>query len=197
MRAALAPAEQADVRVACERIESLLAAFGSIASPRIAQEQAEELARTLVGLYGEGLRRVLTITYDALVERGESDRADELFARLVDDKFVEALLCLHGMHPVSIEDRVRDALDAVRPYLKSHEGGVEVASIDDGVVLLRLEGNCKGCPSSTATVKLAVERAILERVPEIREVRAEEAAPQAKPVYDDCVVNLDDVLLHA
>ena len=189
---AAAPAEHADVRAASERIEALLAGFGSIASPRIAREQAEELVRTLVGLYGEGLRRVLTIVYDALGERG-----DEVFARLVDDKFVEALLCLHGMHPVSVEDRVRDALDAVRPYLKSHEGGVQVASIDDGVVTLRLEGNCKGCPSSTATVKLAVERAILERVPEIREVRAEEAAPQAKPVYDDCVVNLDDVLLHA
>ena len=89
------------------------------------------------------------------------------------DKFVESLLCLHGLHPVAVEDRVQGALDSVRPYLKSHEGGIDIVSIADGVVLLRLEGSCQGCPSSAMTVKLAVERAILEQVPEIHEVRAE------------------------
>jgi nitrite reductase/ring-hydroxylating ferredoxin subunit len=46
-------------------------------------------------------------------------------------------------------------------------------------VLLRLEGSCEGCPSSAATVKLAVEKAILQRVPEIHEVRAIGSAPPA------------------
>ena len=52
-----------------------------------------------------------------------------------------------------------------------------IVGVDDGVVTLHLEGTCDGCPSSSATVKLAVERAILERVPEIHEVRAENVAP--------------------
>ena len=90
-------------------------------------------------------------------------------------------MCLHGLHPISVEERVELALESVRPYLKSHEGDIEIASVADGVATLRLQGTCDGCPSSSATVKLAVERAILERVPEIYEVRAENvAAPAAE-----------------
>ena len=181
-----------NVQAMSDRVESLLAAFDSIASPRLAKEKAEELVRTLAGLYGAGLERVLTIVYDTL---GES--SDAVFARLCEDKFVETLLCLHGLHPVPLDERVQAALDSVRPYLKSHEGGIEIVAIEGSVVTLRLEGNCKGCPSSSATVKMAVERAILERVPEIREVVAESAPPAPQPAYTDCVVNLDDVLLRA
>ena len=68
------------------------------------------------------------------------------------------------------------ALEGVRPYLKSHEGDIDDRGVADGVVTLRLHGTCDGCPSSAATVKLAVERAILERVPEITDVRAENVA---------------------
>jgi Fe-S cluster biogenesis protein NfuA len=50
---------------------------------------------------------------------------------------------------------------------------MEVTRIEDGVVYLRLEGSCDGCAASSQTLKLAVERAILERVPEIHEVRSE------------------------
>jgi Fe-S cluster biogenesis protein NfuA len=173
-----------------DRVEALLAGFDSVSNPRIAREQAEELVRTIVGLYGAGLERVLSVVHEAA-----GDRSEEIFDRLVDDKFVETLLCLHDLHPIPVEERVGLALDSVRPYLKSHEGGVEIASVAAGVVTLRLEGNCKGCPSSTLTVKNAVERAILERVPEIREVVAETAAPAANPVYDECTISLDEIVL--
>jgi Fe-S cluster biogenesis protein NfuA len=181
-----------DARVAQmgDRVEALLAGFDSVSSPRIAREQAEELVRTVVGLYGEGLKHVLEIAYDNAGEHG-----DAIFERLCEDKLVESLLCLHGLHPIPVEERVQLALDSVRPYLKSHEGGVDIASVENGVVMLRLEGSCKGCPSSTATVKFAVERAILERVPEIREVRAETVEPVANPAYDDCTISLDDIVL--
>lgn len=157
-----------------DRVESLLRGFDAVSTPRQARELGEELARTLVELYGNGLERVLTIVHDVA-----GDRSEEVFARLCDDPFVESLLCLHGLHPIAVEDRVQRALDGVRPYLKSHAGGVQIAGIEDGVVTLRLEGSCDGCPSSAATVKLAVERAILERVPEIHAVRAENVAPPA------------------
>ncbi len=158
----------ASVAAMAERVEALLASFETVATPRQARERAEELVRTIVGLYGAGLERVLSIVHDATGER-----SPEVFARLCGDGFVESLLCLHDLHPLSLDERVRAALDSVRPYLKSHEGGVEIVRVDGAVAYLRLEGSCDGCPSSTATVKLAVERAILERVPEIREVRVE------------------------
>lgn len=158
----------ASLRRTADRVASLLTRFDAVTTPRAARELGEELARTIVSLYGTGLERVLTIAHDAAGER-----ACELFARLCDDPFVESLLCLHGLHPLAVEDRVQRALDGVRPYLRSHEGDVTIARVADGVVTLRLQGSCEGCPSSATTIRLAVERAILERVPEIIEVRAE------------------------
>ncbi|BDE06518.1 thioredoxin [Vulcanimicrobium alpinum] len=158
------------------KIEALLAGFASISTPWQARERGEELARTMVTFYGSGLERILDIVYD-----GTGDQADALFAKLTADPLVEGLLCLHGLHPIPVDERVQHALDAVRPYLKSHEGGIEIAGIDDGVVLIELQGSCDGCPSSTLTVKQAVERAILERVPEIREVRAVPARREQQP----------------
>ena len=151
------------------RVEELLAGFDADHSPRRARERAEELVRTVVALYAEGLERVLTIVHDEL-----GDGSEAVFARLCDDKFVESLLCLHGLHPVPVETRIERALESVLPYIKSHKGNMTISRIDGDVVYLRLEGTCDGCPASAATLKLAVERAILERVPEIREVRAEE-----------------------
>lgn len=153
------------------RVEALLAGFDAAQTPGRNRERAEELVRTVVALYGEGLERVLSIVHEASGELSQT-----LFARLCEDQLVEGLLCLHGLHPIALEDRVEAALKSVLPYIKSHEGNMEVARIEDDVVYLRLEGSCDGCPASATTLKLAVERAILERVPEIREVRAEDGA---------------------
>ncbi len=150
-----------------ERVATLLAGFERVSTPLQAREGAEALVQTIVALYGAGLERILDIVHEAAGERSEA-----IFEQLAADRFVESLLCLHGLHPVALEERVQAALDSVRPYLESHEGGVEIAGIEEGVVRLRLQGSCDGCPSSAATVKLAVEKAILERVPEIHEVEA-------------------------
>jgi NifU-like domain len=140
-----------------DRIDGLLAGFDAVQTPRRARERAEELVRTIATLYGEGLERVLSIVHATLEER-----SDAVFEALCEDKFVESLLCLHGLHPIALEDRIEAA----------HKGNMEVSRIEGDVVYLRLEGSCEGCPASATTLKLAVERAILERVPEIREVRA-------------------------
>jgi Fe-S cluster biogenesis protein NfuA len=79
------------------------------------------------------------------------------------------------LHPIALEDRIEAAMESVLPYIKSHKGNMAISRIEGDVVYLRLEGSCDGCPASAATLKLSVERAILERVPEIREVRAEGA----------------------
>jgi len=79
------------------------------------------------------------------------------------------------LHPVPLEERIEEAMQSVLPYIRSHHGNMELSRIEDDVVYLRLEGSCDGCAASAATLKQAVERAILERAPEIREVRAEES----------------------
>jgi Fe-S cluster biogenesis protein NfuA/nitrite reductase/ring-hydroxylating ferredoxin subunit len=143
-----------------DRVERLLADLSATADPAVA-EKAEELARALVELYGAGLDRILTM----LAERPEGE---ELIDSLAGDDFIASLLVLHGLHPVPVDVRVQEALDRVRPYLGSHAGGVEYLGIDHkGVAQLALQGSCDGCPSSTVTVKLAIERAIEEAAPEL------------------------------
>jgi Fe-S cluster biogenesis protein NfuA len=155
-----------------KRLNELLAGFDSDEMTHRNREQAEELVRTILSLYGEALDRLLTIAHDEL-----ADRSDAFFARLCEDELIESVLCLHGLHPIALEDRVQRAMESVLPYIKSHKGNMAISRIEDDVVYLRLEGSCDGCPASATTLKLAVERAILERVPEIREVRAEDAVP--------------------
>jgi Fe-S cluster biogenesis protein NfuA len=99
--------------------------------------------------------------------------------RLAADDLVSALLALHGLHPRSVEERVNRALDEVRPYLGSHAGGVTLVGVDgDGVVRLRLEGSCDGCPSSLQTVRTAVEGAVADAAPEVTGVEVEGVVPE-------------------
>jgi Fe-S cluster biogenesis protein NfuA/nitrite reductase/ring-hydroxylating ferredoxin subunit len=76
---------------------------------------------------------------------------------------------------------VQAALDEVRPYLDSHGGDVELLSVDEGVVRLRMQGSCKGCPSSAATLKLAIEDAIHKHAPDVEAVEADGAVPEPEP----------------
>jgi Fe-S cluster biogenesis protein NfuA/nitrite reductase/ring-hydroxylating ferredoxin subunit len=94
--------------------------------------------------------------------------------RLAADDLVASLLVLHDLHPDDTDTRVRAALDEVRPYLGSHAGGVEYLGVDtEGVVRLRLQGSCDGCPSSLVTVRTAIEKAIEEAAPEVARVEVE------------------------
>lgn len=146
-----------------ERVEELL---GILAATSIgkAAPAAEELVSLLVGLYGDGLARIVT----TLAEHG--DAGGEMLAEIADDPQVEGLLLLHGLHPLDVDARIQRALDRVRPYLGSHAGGVEYLGVTDGVAKLRLEGSCNGCPSSTVTVQLAIQGAIEDAAPEVTEV---------------------------
>ncbi len=86
---------------------------------------------------------------------------------------------LHDVHPDDTETRVLAALDQVRPYLGSHAGDVEYLGVDgEGVVRLRLQGSCDGCPSSLVTVKTAIEKAIEEAAPEVVRVEVEGVTAQ-------------------
>ncbi|MCO5588775.1 hypothetical protein L7F22_042734 [Adiantum nelumboides] len=65
------------------------------------------------------------------------------------------------------EENVDMVLDEVRPYLMSDGGNVELCEIDGLVVKLKLQGACGSCPSSMMTMKMGIERRLMERIPEI------------------------------
>ena len=161
------------LRATGERIDVLLDACGS--GGVVARERAEELVRLTADLYGAGIERILEIVHDA----GQLD--DDVLAALAKDDLVASLLLVHGLHPYDVGMRVEQALESVRPYLGSHGGDVELLDVtDEGVVRLRLLGSCDGCPSSSVTLKLAVEGAIEAAAPEVTTIEVEDATPDPR-----------------
>ena len=69
--------------------------------------------------------------------------------------------------------RIVEILDrAVRPYVAMDGGEITFKGYHDGVVEVVLQGSCSGCPSSTVTLKMGIERRLKQEIPEIREVVA-------------------------
>jgi Fe-S cluster biogenesis protein NfuA/nitrite reductase/ring-hydroxylating ferredoxin subunit len=154
------------------RMEALLGEIEKLADPN-ARAKAAEMAQVLLELYGEGLARMMEV-----VARG--DERERIFEALAGDELVSHLLLLHGLHPIDVETRVVRALEEVRPYLQSHGGNVELLGIEGDVARVRLQGSCDGCPSSTVTLKLAIEEAVLKAAPDLERIEAEGVA-EPKP----------------
>ncbi len=70
-------------------------------------------------------------------------------------------------------ERVEEVLEGLRPMLRMDGGDVELLTIEDGVVKLRLIGACTGCPMSTLTLKSGIERTLKQVIPEIERVEAD------------------------
>jgi Fe-S cluster biogenesis protein NfuA/nitrite reductase/ring-hydroxylating ferredoxin subunit len=130
---------------------------------------------SLLGFYGEGLERIMGILDQAGLGKAFDD--------LVEDRVVSGMLIIHGLHPLDLETRLRQALDKIRPYMQSHGGNVEILSLEDDFARLRLEGACKTCPSSTVTMELAVRHAIEEACPDLQGFEVE-GIPAGEPAAD-------------
>ena len=148
------------------RLEGLLAETERQADPA-AKTRLRAVVQALLDLHAAGLGRIL----DRVAAAGTA-----LLDDLATDDMVSGLLLLHGMHPLDLETRVRQALDQVRPRLRAHGGGVELVAIDNGLIRLRLVGNCDGCPSSAATMRQTVEEAIYARAPDAAGIEVEQPA---------------------
>lgn len=71
-----------------------------------------------------------------------------------------------------MNEKVEEVLNKIRPQLMMDGGGVELVEVTDGSVKVRLTGACGGCPMSTMTLKMGIERILKEELPEIKEVVA-------------------------
>jgi Fe-S cluster biogenesis protein NfuA len=153
-----------------EQIEQLVKTIESTADPEV-HAAALELMQAIMELHGAGLERMLEL----LSQSSEGERIAE---ELLHDDLLTGLLLLHGLHPDDIQTRVLRALENVRPYLQSHGGDVQLVSLQDGVLRLRLKGSCGSCSSSAATLKNAVEEAVVEAAPDVVQIIAEQPAEQ-------------------
>ena len=81
--------------------------------------------------------------------------------------------CSEANTEKTLDEKVKDTIEAVRASLQSHGGDVELIGIDeDKTVRVRLQGACQGCPGAAMTMKMGIERILREKVPEIKEVVA-------------------------
>lgn len=74
---------------------------------------------------------------------------------------------------MKLQDRIEQALESIRPYLKTDGGDVKLLEVTkDHVARIELLGACGACPMSSMTFKAGIEEAITRAVPEIRSVEA-------------------------
>ena len=77
--------------------------------------------------------------------------------------------------PMLQEQQVNEVLHQLRANLQAHGGDVELMAVsEDGVVSVRLQGACKGCPMAQQTLKMGIEAALKEELPEVKSVEAVE-----------------------
>ena len=133
------------------RIEELLAQLAdSPDEPRI-----RALVRAIMEMYGGALGRVVALAAD-----------HPALAALADDPVISPLLAAHGIHPMPVADRVRRAIEGVRPHLGDR--GVELIAIEDGTARVRLLGS-----DPHGSVSGAVRAAIDEAAPDLDAVSIE------------------------
>ena len=155
-----------------EQIEKLIQTIENLPDPA-ARASTIALVQALMEFHGDALDHLMEI----VAAQGETGYS--IFDKFAADEVVSSLLLLYGLHPLPLETRVSQALQKVRPYLDSHGGDVELLGIDAGVVRLRLQGSCKSCPSSSMTLKLAIEEAIYAAAPDVTSIEAEGTTERA------------------
>ncbi len=109
-----------------QRLDALLQDVERTADPA-AREQTRDIVRAVLALHGAGLQRLLS----HLEAAGAAGRP--ILDACTADDVVSGLLLLHGLHPLDVATRVRQALEEVRPYLLSHGGNVVLLGVADGV----------------------------------------------------------------
>ncbi|HJS73070.1 MAG TPA: NifU family protein [Vicinamibacteria bacterium] len=162
----MAVLEEREFQRRIQKIEGLVHTLESVADPKV-RASAKELVQSLLDLHGAGLDRILTTVSGA----GEPGRI--LVDELARDDLVSSLLLLHGLHPVGLEERVKQALEEIGPHLRSHGGSVEMVGLSGSVVRLRLSGGGHGCGSSPAALQVAVEDAVYAAAPDVEGVQVE------------------------
>jgi Fe-S cluster biogenesis protein NfuA len=76
--------------------------------------------------------------------------------------------------PGSLRGRVSEQVEVLRRLVQADGGDIELISVEEetGVVSIRFQGACRGCPGAAMTLKMGIERNLREKIPEIKEVIA-------------------------
>jgi Fe-S cluster biogenesis protein NfuA len=154
-----------------QRIQSIERMLGEIegSADLGLRTSVRQLVQSVMDLHGAGLDRILELI------RSDAAGGEGLVEKLGRDELVASLLVLYGLHPLHLEARITEGLDKARALLRSHQGEVELLSVQDGVVRLRLHANGHGCGSTAQALKELVEDAVYQCAPDIASLVIEDA----------------------
>ena len=72
-----------------------------------------------------------------------------------------------------MKEEILKALESIRPFLQSANGDVELVEVsEDGIVKVRLTGECRDCPMSVMTLRAGIERSLMRQVPGIKRIES-------------------------
>lgn len=72
-----------------------------------------------------------------------------------------------------MENEILKALESIKPFLQADNGDVELVEVShDGIVKVKLTGECENCPMSTMTLRAGIERSLMRQVPGIKRIEA-------------------------
>ncbi len=159
----------ADFQQRLQSIERLLGEIEASADPSL-RASVQELVQLVMDLHGAGIERMLE-----LIRSADGGIAQKLGR----DDLVSSLLVLYGLHPLTLEQRVGQALDKVRLRLKARDGDVELLRIQDGAVRLRVTANGHGCGSTGQALREMVEEAVYQAAPDLTALTIEGSEPKS------------------
>jgi len=137
-----------------------------------ARDKALDLVQVILKLHGDALRRVLT-TFETLPIKSE------IYARLLADEVIRAILTIHDLLPEDLHSRVTRAIEETRPFLISQGCDVKLLGVDDGRAKLRLIRNGQDAPP-VAAIKLEIEKVLDVTAPDLAAIEIEGLAEQVE-----------------
>lgn len=140
-----------------QRIAELVGRLDAVADPEV-RAQSRELMECVMDLHGEAFER----TFGSIRNAGEA--GEDILAALAGDPVVASVLLLYGLHPQDLETRVRQAIEKVRPKLRSYGADAELISTAGGVVRVRVRGVDNAF--AARTVKSAIDEELYAAAPD-------------------------------
>lgn len=128
---------------------------------------AQQLVQVLLELHASAIERLLEVVHRSVAD------GQAIVDQLGRDPLVSKLLLLHSLHPLSLEERVGEALETLRPTIRQ-QGDVELVDIVAGAVRVRLHGR--------AGLRATVEAALLDAAPDAATIEIEEVPGAAAVV---------------
>lgn len=153
-------ADEKESRERMQRIGALVQEIETIADPAL-RATTKELVQSLMDMHGVALERIMEIV------AASGDPGLQVIDQLGRDPMVSSVLVLYGLHPEDLDSRVVKAIDRLQPQLRKQGCEIELLSLRDGEVQVRVQKGEHTCGSTAKTVQATVEGAIYDAAPDL------------------------------